>query len=230
MTYTAINKAHTKHDSRNADGKQIQRYSRHETGVIAGKNRELMAVIADTAGFDGLGFDASVGSGDDSWHVLNAYKENGHYVDAIVVGGAMDAGHAMQVARMQLDHLGATYCVAVTDQSKQFDSATATGDEGTFSIDAISKLLSNPSQNQGFLPVITAPELVEEAERVTFDAVEWGDSSTGFDSLISHGGKDSHLLLDMTRADSRNELIDTFDLSEALASMGASEPSFDALM
>ena len=64
MTYIPVNKANTNHKSRDENGREIARYSRYETGIVAGKNREVLAVIADKAGFDGMGFDASIGSGE----------------------------------------------------------------------------------------------------------------------------------------------------------------------
>lgn len=223
MTYIPVNKANTNHKSRDDNGREIARYSRYETGVIDGKNRELLAVIADQAGFDGMGFDASIGSGDDSWHVANVFDSNRRYVDTMVIGGAFDSLHAKQVADSQLHRLRGDNCVIVTNP--QFDSLSDDKPD-TWSLDAINKLLANPSQNKSYLPVVTAQELNFEAARVTFDAVQW-DS---MDGLVSHGGSDSALFLDLTRADGHKQLLEPLNLVRELELLGAEEHSFDALM
>ena len=223
MTYIPVNKANTNHKSRDDNGREIARYSRYETGVIDGKNRELLAVIADQAGFDGMGFDASIGSGDDSWHVANVFDSNRRYIDTMVIGGAFDSLHAKQVADSQLHRLRGDNCVIVTNP--QFDSLSDDKPD-TWSMDAINKLLANPSQNKSYLPVITAQELNHEAARVTFDAVQW-DS---MDGLVSHGGSDSALFLDLIRADGHKQLLEPLNLVRELELLGAEEHSFDALM
>ena len=223
MTYIPVNKANTNHKSRDDNGREIARYSRYETGVIDGKNRELLAVIADQAGFDGMGFDASIGSGDDSWHVANVFDSNRRYVDTMVIGGAFDSLHAKQVADSQLHRLRGDNCVIVTNP--QFDSLSDDKPD-TWSMDAINKLLANPSQNKSYLPVVTAQELNAEAARVTFDAVQW-DS---MDGLVSHGGSDSALFLDLIRADGHKQLLEPLNLVRELELLGAEEHSFDALM
>lgn len=223
MAYLTLNKAHTHHNIMRPDGSTLRQYSRYENGLITGNHRDIPAVIADSTGFDGLGFDASVGSNDDSWHMVSVFKNNGSYINSMAVAGVIDSDHALQVARTQLDHLGGDHCTLITNGSIQFDGID---NDHAWSIDAISKLMDNPSQNKSFLPIITAPELNVEAERVTFDSVRW-DSE---DNLISHGGKDSRLYLDLTRADTRNELVTEFDLADALFSMDAQEAGFDALM
>lgn|GEM_PF-1680279 len=228
MAYQTTYKAHTKRNILQADGEIKPRYSRYESGVITGNYRNLNAVIADTTGFDGLGFDASVGSDDDNWYLLNSFDENGAYIDSFAIGGALDAAHALQVARSQFDSLTSddSYSfVLVSSEASQFDSADC--DNG-WSIDAISKLLDNPSQNKNYLPIITASELEAERRRVTFDEVQW-DSIESL-ALASHGGSDSTLYLDMVRADSRHELINALDLTAELQDLGAEEESFDALM
>lgn len=223
MAYISLHKANSNHRTRKADGSMTGRYSRYEVGVIDGRHREIMAVIADQAGFDGMGFDASIGSGDDNWHVANVFTSDRRYVDTIAIGGADDAEHAAAVAQTQLDHLGGDNCVVLTNA--QFDSLT--GDKpNTWSLDSIEKLLSNPSQNKTFLPVITAQELNAETARVTFDAVQW-DS---MDGLISHKGNDSALYLDMVRADGHKQLLEPLNLAHELGLLGAEEHSFDALM
>ena len=223
MTYISINKANTNHKSRDDNGREIATYSRYETGVIAGKNREVLAVIADQAGFDGIGFDASIGSGDDSWHVANVFTRDRRYIDTMVIGGAFDSLHAKQVADSQLHRLRADNCVVVSNP--QFDSLSD-GKPDTWSIDAINKLLANPSQSKGFLPFITAQELNAEAARVTFDAVQW-DS---MDGLVSHNGKESALFLDLVRADGHKQLLTPLNLARELELLGAEEGTFDALM
>ena len=223
MTYIPVNKANTNHKSRDENGREIARYSRYETGIVAGKNREVLAVIADKAGFDGMGFDASIGSGDDSWHVANVFTSDRRYIDTMVIGGAFDSLHAKQVADSQLHRLRGDNCVIVTNP--QFDSLSDDKPD-TWSIDAINKLLANPSQNKNFLPVITAQELNVEAARVTFDAVQW-DSMAG---LVSHNGSDTALFLDLIRADGHKQLLEPLNLVRELELLGAEEHSFDALM
>ena len=223
MAYIPLHKANSHHRTRNADGAMGSRYSRYETGIIDGRHREIMAVIADKAGFDGMGFDASIGSNDDNWHVANVFTSDHRYVDTIVIGGADDAQHAAAVAQTQLDHLGGDNCIVIANP--QFDSLD-NGQADTWSIDSIKKLLSNPSQDKPFLPVITAQELNVEAARVTFDAVQW-DS---MDGLVSHKSNDTALYLDMVRADGHNQLLEPLNLVHELGLLGAEETSFDALM
>ena len=223
MAYTTQNKAHSNHYITKPDGSTASRYSRYEVGSITGRYREIPAVLADSTGFDSLGFDSSVGSDDDSWHVVNVFDSVNTYIDSVAIGGAMDSNHALQIAKSQLDSLGGTRCQLITNNAMQFDGMNQ---DHAWSIDAINKLMDNPSQNKSYLPVITAPELVVEAERVTFDSVQWDSNN----NLISHGGKDSRLYLDLTRADTRNELVTDFDLADALFDMDAEEAGFDALM
>ena len=223
MAYTTQNKAHSNHHITKPDGSTASRYSRYEVGRITGRYREIPAVLADSTGFDSLGFDSSVGSDDDSWHVVNVFDSVNTYIDSMAIGGAMDSNHALQIAKSQLDSLGGTRCQLITNNSMQFDGIDH---DHTWSIDALNKLMDNPSQHKSYLPVITAPELVVEAERVTFDSVQWDSNN----NLISHGGKDSRLYIDLTRADTRHELVTEFDLADALFDMDAEEAGFDALM
>ena len=223
MPYISLNKANSNHKTRSANGQATSRYSRYETGMIDGGNRQLMAVIADSAGFDGMGFDASVGSNDDRWHVANVFNSDRRYIDTMVIGGAFDSMHAKQVADSQLHHLGGDNCVIVVNP--QFDSLSA-GTPDTWSIDALNKLLDNRSQDRGFLPVITAQELNAEAARVTFDEVQWDNMS----GLISHNGNDSALFLDLVRADSHKQLLEPLNITRELELLGAEEHTFDALM
>ena len=225
MAYITLNKAHTHHKT-TINGQPTSQYSRYETGLITGNKRDLPAILADSTGSDGYSFDSAVGSADDSWHVLNAFDKQGLYVDSIAVGGAMDADHATVVACTQLDSLGAANLKVIGEGLVQFDSINQSN-AGTFSVDAINKLMDNPSQDKNYLPIITASELAYEADRVTFDSVEWGEGA----ELLSHDGRDSTLMLDMTRADTRSDLVNEFELADVLDLLGAEpEQSFDALM
>lgn len=226
MAYITLNKAHTHHQT-TINGQPTSQYSRYETGLITGSKRNLPAILADNTGSDGYGFDSAVGSDDDSWHVLNAFDRRGSYIDTIAVGGAMDSDHALVVAQTQLDSLGASSVALIGTGLTQFDSLNQS-DAGTFSIDAINKLMDNPSQDKSYLPIITTSELAYEADRVTFDSVQWGENSN---ELLSHDGRDSTLMLDMTRADTRSDLLNEFELADVLDLLGAEpEQSFDALM
>lgn len=226
MAYITLNKAHTYHQT-TINGQPTNQYSRYETGLITGSKRNLPAILADNTGSDGYGFDSAVGSDDDSWHVLNAFDKRGSYIDTIAVGGAMDSDHALVVAQTQLDSLGALSFELISAGLTQFDSLNQQK-AGTFSIDAINKLMDNPSQDKNYLPIITISELTYEADRVTFDSVQWGENSN---ELLSHDGRDSTLMLDMTRADTRSDLVNEFELADVLNLLGAEpEQSFDALM
>ena len=226
MAYITLNKAHTHHKT-TINGQPTNQYSRYETGIITGSKRNLPAILANSTGSDGYSFDSAVGSDDDSWHVLNAFDKRGLYVDTIAVGGAMDSDHAVVVAQTQLDSLGASSVALIGTGLTQFDSLNQSS-AGTFSIDALNKLMDNPSQDKSYLPVITASELAFEADRVTFDSVQWADNSN---DLLSHDGRDSTLMLDMTRADTRSDLVNEFELADVLDMLGAEpEQAFDALM
>lgn len=226
MAYITLNKAHTHHQT-TINGQPTNQYSRYETGLITGSKRNLPAILADNTGSDGYGFDSAVGSDDDSWHILNAFDKRGSYVDTIAVGGAMDSDHAVVVAQTQLDSLGASSVALIGAGLTQFDSINPQK-AGTFSIDAINKLMDNPSQDKNYLPIITTSELAYEADRVTFDSVQWGENSN---ELLSHDGRDSTLILDMTRADTRSDLVNEFEFADVLNLLGAEpEQSFDALM
>nr|WP_241879619.1 hypothetical protein [Psychrobacter sp. PraFG1]UNK06445.1 hypothetical protein MN210_08100 [Psychrobacter sp. PraFG1] len=171
MSYIKTGAAHTNQLTEDLYGNEQTRYSRYETGFIEGEYRDMLALIADETGFDGLGFDSTAGSNDDKWHVVNLFENGGHYVDSVAIGGALDEEHALSLATTQFDHLGADYGVVVgyTD-NMQFDHMT---DDGAWSIDAISKLLNNPSQDKHYLPIITSKELYEEATRAAFNGVQW---------------------------------------------------------
>ncbi|MCC3344504.1 defense against restriction DarA-related protein [Psychrobacter sanguinis] len=223
MSYIKTGTAHASQLTEDRYGNEKTRYSRYETGFIEGEYRDMSALIADETGFDGLGFDATAGSNDDKWHVVNLFENRGHYIDSVAIAGALDDEHARTLAVTQFDHLGADYGVVVgyTD-NMQFDRMT--DDEG-WSIDAISKLLNNPSQDKHFLPIITSKELYEEATRAAFNDVQW-DNLT----LSSHGGSLANLYTDMIRADTFKELTQEFDLQQALIDLEAEEAEFDSIM
>ncbi|WP_230657776.1 hypothetical protein [Psychrobacter sp. I-STPA10] len=230
--YNKLNKAHSNHTITLPDGSQTTRYCRYETGIITGKHRDIHALIADEGGFDGMGFDTSVGSEDDNWHVINLFADGGRYIDTVAIAGAIDDDHALTIAETQFDYMetdcgkSTDYGVVVAlDSEHQFDNLILGKQDGTWSIDAVQKLLDNPSQDKHYLPVITAPELACEATRVTFDDVAWDGMS-----LASHGGNDSDLYRDMMRCDTHNELVGEFNLRDALMQMGAEAASFDSLM
>ena len=222
MTYLTKNKARTTH-TKTLTGEPASQYSRYETGVITGNYRDMPAIIADSA-FDSV-------NDSERWQVMNLFDGSGSYLDTVAIGGAMDADHAMQVVSTQLDSIGAAYAKPVIlDLGLQFDSASGNSDSlEDWSLDAIGKLMNNPSQDKHYLPVITAKELDIESHRVTFDSVQWGGSDSA--ALTSHGGKDSNLYLDMVRHDSRHDLVNALDINNELQALGAEEEeSFDALM
>lgn len=223
MSYIKTGAAHTNQLTEDLYGNEQTRYSRYETGFIEGEYRDMLALIADETGFDGLGFDAKAGSNDDSWHVVNLFENGGHYVDSVAIGGALDEDHALSLATTQFDHLGADYGVLVGyADGMQFDCMT---DNQAWSIDAISKLLNNPSQDKHYLPIITSKELQIEATRAAFDDVQW-DNLT----LSSHGGNLNNLYTDVRRADTFQELTQEFDLQQALIDLEAEEAEFDSIM
>lgn len=223
MAYIKTGSAHTTHLINNINGDVEQKYSRYETGYIQGEFRDMLALIADETGFDGLGFDASAGSNDDKWHVVNLFENGGHYVDSVAIAGALDEDHAKLLATTQFDHLGADYGVIVGYfDGMQFDHMT---EDQAWSVDAITKLLNNPSQDKHYLPVITPKELYEESVRASFDDVQWDNLN-----LISHDGNLSSLYTDVRRADTFRELTQEFDLQQALIDLEAEEAEFDSIM
>lgn len=204
-----------------------RRYSRYEVGVIDGRYRAMPVLIADKAGFDGLGFDASVGSGDDHYTVLNLFDGSHKYIDSVAVVGADDDDHAAHLALSQFDYLGADYATVVVNDSAQYDdmSLDALGQDG-WSSQAIAQLMNHPSQNTGYyLPIINSKMLRTEQNRVTADNVMWDGAN-----LVSHGSDYSRLLLDLQKHDAFGGLTAKFDMRELLAYLGATELGFDALM
>ena len=222
MSYTTQQSAHSTHTLTATDGSKTKTYKRYEQGVISGRYRDIQAVLADNTGFDGHGFDASAGSADDDWYVLNAFDANDKYIDTVAVGGAMDEDHAVQVAASYFTHLDASYFAVVS-------SADTSDQPATWSIDAIIKLLSNPSQDVHYLRVVTAKELHDEAQRVTYDSAQWQSDFT----LASHQGSIGNLCHDILKVDTHQEMLSPFDIATALKDIGASpisEVQFDSLM
>ena len=204
-----------------------RRYSRYEIGVIDGRYRAMPVLVADKAGFDGLGFDASVGSNDDHYTVLNLFDGSHKYIDSVAVVGADDDDHAAHLALSQFDYLGADYATVVVNDSAQFDdmSLDALGQRG-WSSQAIAQLMNHPSQNTGYyLPIINSKMLRTEQNRVTADNVMWDGAN-----LVSHGSDYSRLLLDLQKHDAFGGLTAKFDMRDLLADLGATELGFDALM
>lgn len=204
-----------------------RRYSRYEIGVIDGRYRAMPVLVADKAGFDGLGFDASVGSGDDHYTVLNLFDGSHKYIDSVAVVGADDDDHAAHLALSQFDYLGADYATVVVNDSAQFDdmSLDALGQRG-WSSEAIARLMNHPSQDTGYyLPIINSKMLRAEQNRVTADNVMWDGAN-----LVSHGSDYSRLLLDLQKHDAFGGLTAKFDMRDLLADLGATELGFDALM
>ena len=107
MSYIKTGTAHASQLTEDRYGNEKTRYSRYETGFIEGEYRDMLALIADETGFDGLGFDSTAGSNDDKWHVVNLFENRGHYIDSVAIGGALDDEHARTLAFTQFDHLGA---------------------------------------------------------------------------------------------------------------------------
>lgn len=223
MSYIKTGTAHANQLTEDRYGNEQTRYSRYETGFIEGEYRDMSALIADETGFDGLGFDSTAGSNDDKWHVVNLFENGGHYIDSVAIGGALDEEHALTLATTQFDYLGADYGVLVGyAEGMRFDQMT---DDQAWSIDAVSKLLNNPSQDKHYLPIITSKELQAEATRAAFNDAQW-DNLT----LSSHGGSLTNLYTDMIRADTFKELTQEFDLQQALIDLEAEEAEFDSIM
>lgn len=204
-----------------------RRYSRYEVGVIDGRYRAMPVLVADKAGFDGLGFDASVGSGDDHYTVLNLFDGSHKYIDSVAVVGADDDDHAAHLALSQFDYLGADYATVVVNDSAQYDDMSLDfAPQNGWSSETIARLMNNPSQDTGYyLPIINSKMLRAEQNRVTADNVMWDGAN-----LVSHGSDYSRLLLDLQKHDAFGGLTAKFDMRELLADLGATELGFDALM
>lgn len=202
------------------NGTKGMKTARYEVGEFKGKYRDMLAVVADTSGFDGLGFDSTVGSIDDSWHTVNLFTQNHRYIDTVAVAGADDSDHAIYVALSQFDYLEPDYGKLVANSPESgFDNLG-------FSADTIQKLLDNPSQNQHYLPIITKKMLINEQNKASFDDVAWD----GLD-LVSHGRSFDNLYRDMLKHDTFSELTEKFSLRQALAQFDdIGELGFDSLM
>ncbi|GAA0319191.1 hypothetical protein [Psychrobacter aestuarii] len=222
MSYTTQQSAHSTHTLTATDGSRSTAYKRYEQGIISGRYRDVLVVLADNTGFDGNGFDASAGSLDDDWYVLNAFDDRDKYIDTVAVGGAMDEDHAVQVATSYFTNIGASYFAVIS-------SADTSDQPATWSIDAITKLLSNPSQDAHYLRVITAKELRDEIQRVTYDSVKWQGDFT----LASHGGSISDLCHDILKTDTHQDILTSFNINEAFADLNikpVGDTQFDSLM
>ena len=226
--------ANTQFDAVFTDGSIGKRQARHDLGLIEGTHRDMTVIIADSTGFDGMGFDYDVGSQDDCLHVVNVYRGHGkssRYIDTVAVAGAMDVDHAINLAVNQFDSMDATYGIFVANEPEKpvFGLDGLSTDEFRslgFSADTLNKHLSHHSQNQHFLPIITQKQLLAAQSQVTADEVMWD----GF-KLLSHGGDDTRLLIDLKKNDALKELVTQFDMAEALAELNITgELGFDALM
>ena len=226
--------ANTQFDAVFTDGSIGKRQARHDLGLIEGTHRDMTVIIADNTGFDGMGFDYDVGSQDDCLHVVNVYRGHGkssRYIDTVAVAGAMDVDHAISLAVNQFDSMDATYGIFVANEPEKpvFGLDGLSTDEFRslgFSADTLNKHLSHHSQNQHFLPIITQKQLLAAQSQVTTDEVMWD----GF-KLLSHGGDDTRLLIDLKKNDALKELVTQFDMAEALAELNITgELGFDALM
>lgn len=202
------------------NGTKGTKTARYDVGEIKGKYRDMLAVIADTSGFDGLGFDSTVGSIDDSWHTVNLFTQNHRYIDTVAVAGADDSDHAIYVALSQFDYLGPDYGKLVANSPESgFDNLG-------FSADTIQKLLDNPSQNQHYLPIISKKMLLDEQNKASFDTVAWDGLN-----LVSHGRSFDNLYRDMLKHDTFGELMEEFSLRQALEQFDdIGELGFDSLM
>ncbi|WP_410472090.1 hypothetical protein ACGTJS_10935 [Faucicola mancuniensis] len=221
--YQTISPKNTQFSITYPDGSQGTKTARHEIGVITGKYRDIYAVVADTTGFDGLGFDSMIGSADDNWHMVNLFGENHKYIDTVAVNGADDIDHAIHIAMSQFDYLEPQYATFVPNENSVNDDERF--DSMGFGADVIQKVLDNPSQNQHFLPIITKKMLTDEQNRASYDDAMWDGIN-----LISHGKNTDNLYMDMLKHDKLGELQERFDLKQALGQLNVSELGFDSLM
>lgn len=221
--YQTISPKNTQFSITYPDGSQGTKTARHEIGVITGKYRDIYAVVADTTGFDGLGFDSMIGSADDNWHMVNLFGENHKYIDTVAVNGADDIDHAIHIAMSQFDYLEPQYATFVPNENSVNDYERF--DSMGFGADVIQKVLDNPSQNQHFLPIITKKMLTDEQNRASYDDAMWDGIN-----LISHGKNTDNLYMDMLKHDKLGELQERFDLKQALGQLNVSELGFDSLM
>ena len=222
--YRKLQSAHSNQTLTMLDGAQTQRYGRLERGVIQGDCRNMQVIIADEKGFDGLGFDATIGSQDDSYAVINLFDSVNRYIDSVAIAGADDADHAIHLALSQFDYLEPAYATLVANEGD--GSFEPSFDSLCWESDTIGKLMNNRSQDRGhYLPIITQKMLVTEKNRVTHNDVLWDGVN-----LVSHGGDYSRLLVDIQKNDSHHELTAQFDMAGFLANLDVTELGLDALM
>lgn len=222
--YRKLQSAHSNQTLTMLDGAQRQRYGRLERGVIQGDCRNMQIIIADEKGFDGLGFDATIGSQDDSYAVVNLFDSVNRYIDSVAIAGADDADHAIHLALSQFDYLEPAYATLVANEGD--GSFEPSFDSLCWESDTIAKLMNNRSQDRGhYLPIITKKMLDTEKNRVTHNDVLWDGVN-----LVSHSGDYSRLLVDIQKNDSHHELTAQFDMAGFLANLDVTELGLDALM
>jgi len=222
--YRKLQSAHSNQTLAMLDGAQTQRYGRLERGVIQGDCRNMQVIVADEKGFDGLGFDATIGSQDDSYAVVNLFDSVNRYIDSVAIAGADDADHAIHLALSQFDYLEPAYATLVANEGD--GSFEPSFDSLCWESDTIAKLMNNRSQDRGhYLPIITKKMLVTEKNRVTHNDVLWDGVN-----LVSHEGDYSRLLVDIQKNDSHHELTAQFDMAGFLANLDVTELGLDALM
>lgn len=222
--YRKLQSAHSNQTLTMLDGAQTQRYGRLERGVIQGDCRNMQIIVADEKGFDGLGFDATIGSQDDSYAVVNLFDSVNRYIDSVAIAGADDTDHAIHLALSQFDYLEPAYATLVANEGD--GSFEPSFDSLCWESDTIAKLMNNRSQDRGhYLPIITQKMLVTEKNRVTHNDVLWDGVN-----LASHGGDYSRLLVDIQKNDSHHELTAQFDMAGFLANLDVTELGLDALM
>lgn len=205
--YQTTHAAHTAHNGK---------YHRYELGIIAGRHRDMKAVIADEAGFDGMGVQTYVGGLDDAWCVINLFDSLNRYIDSVAINGAMDADHAVSLALGQFADLEPSYATVVANDKYGFDGMM-------WHSTAIHRVLSDDRQNAHYLPIINQKQLLEAQNRTTAEVAMWDGVN-----VVSHGGSVSHLFLDIQKHDAYHELTTPYDLKADLE--GVSEIAFDAVV
>lgn len=226
--------ANTQFDALFTDGSIGKRHTRHELAIIEGKHRDMKVIIADKTGFDGLGFDYEVGGQDDNFHVVNVFSGQGSrskYIDTVAVAGAMDIDHAVNLAVNLFDSMEASYGVFIPNEPEKavmgFDGLSTDELRSlAFSADTLQKTLSQDCQNKHFLPIMTQKQLLTAQSQITHEPVMWDNAYR----LLSHGGDDSQLLIDLQKNDTFKELTTKYTMLDALADMDIAELGFDALM
>lgn len=205
--YQTTHSAHSAHNGK---------YYHYETGVITGRHRDMKAIIADEAGFDGMGVQTHVGGLDDAWCVINLFDGLHRYIDSVAINGAMDEDHAVSLALGQFADLEPSYATVVANDKDGFDGMM-------WRSTAIHRVLSDDRQNTHYLPIINQKQLLEAQNRTTAETAMWDGVN-----VVSHGGSVSHLFLDIQKHDTYHELTTPYDLKADLE--GASEIAFDAVV